>query len=206
MFRLKFTVLLPIVPIGAASTTAGFLMHKAENFPLSPTGGSIWLWLWVPLLLASIMVVGGTLAGYRGDSPHLFLLTIPFIVLVGVGLSWMVRRRHIRLNNRELQITATLYTRKVAVEAIDLSQARVVSLDEHTHLKPRLKTTGFSVPGFHAGYFRLRNLTKAFCLITDRTRVLSLPLRDGGLILLSPEQPRALLDRLRELADIPGRR
>jgi len=181
-------------------------MQKLEDFPLSPTSRSTWLWLWVPLLFSGVVLMGGLLSGYRGSVLHIPLLAIPSIVLVGVGLSWMVRRRHIRLDNRELQITATLYKRKVAVEAIDLAQARVVSLDEHTHLKPRFKTNGFSVPGFHAGHFRLRNLTKAFCLITDRTRVLSLPLRDGGLILLSPEKPRVLLERLRELADIPGRR
>jgi hypothetical protein len=181
-------------------------MHKPENFPLSPTGGSIWLWLWVPLLLASTVVISGVLSGYRGSFPPMFLLTIPFIALVGAGMSWAVHRRHIRLNNRELRIIATFYTRKVAVEAIDLARARVMSLDEHTEFKPRFKTNGFSVPGFHAGHFRLRNLSKAFCLITDRTRVLSLPLRDGGLILLSPEKPHILLDRLRELADFPRHR
>lgn len=181
-------------------------MQKTENFPLSPVGRSFWLWLWIPLLLASAVVVGGTLSGYRGSAAYMFLLTIPFLALAGAGLSLIVRRRHIRLNNRELRITATLYTRKVTVEAIDLARARVMSLDEHTELKPRFKTNGFSVPGFHAGHFRLRNLSKAFCLITDPTQVLSLPLRDGGLILLSPEKPRVLLDRLRELADIPGRR
>lgn len=181
-------------------------MQKHEDFPLSPPDNSIWLWLWIPLLLSGAVIIGGLQSGYQGSVLHIPLLAIPSIVLIGAGLSWMMRRRHIRLDNRELQITATLYTRKVAVEAIDLAQARVLNLDERTDLNPRFKTNGFSVPGFHAGYFRLRNLTKAFCLITDRTRVLSLPLRDGGLILLSPEKPRVLLDRLRELADIPRHR
>jgi hypothetical protein len=181
-------------------------MHKQEDFPLSPPDKSTWLWLWVPLLFSGAVIIGGLQSGYQGSVLHIPLLAVPSIVLIGAGLSWMVRRQHIRLDNRELRITATLYTRKVAVEAIDLAQSRVLSLDEHIDLKPRLKTNGFSLPGFHAGYFRLRNLTKAFCLITDRTRVLSLPLRDGGLILLSPEKPRALLDRLRELADTPHHR
>jgi hypothetical protein len=181
-------------------------MHKPEDFPLPPPAQSSWLWLWIPLLISGLVLIGGLLSGNRGSDLHLLLWVVPAIALVGAGLGWMVRRRRIRLDNRELQITATLYTRKVAVEALDLAQARVVSLDEHTELKPRLKTNGFSVPGFHAGHFRLRNLSKAFCLITDRNRVLSLPLRDGGLILLSPAQPRVLLERLRELADIPRRR
>lgn len=181
-------------------------MRKSEDFPLAPIGRSAWLWLWIPLLLASTVVVSGVLSGYRGSALYMFLLTIPFLALAGAGLSLIVRRRRIRLNNRELRITATFYTRKVTVEAIDLACARVMSLDEHTELKPRFKTNGFGVPGFYAGHFRLRNLSKAFCLITDHTQVLSLPLRDGSLVLLSPEKPRVLLDRLRELADIPGRR
>jgi hypothetical protein len=180
-------------------------MHKREDFPLPPPGQSIWLWLWVPLLFSGVVLMAGLLSGYRGSALHL-LPVLPAIALFGAGLSWMVRRRRIRLDNRELQITATLYTRNVAVEAIDLSRARIVSLEEHTELKPHLKTHGFSVPGFHAGHFRLRNLSKAFCLITDRTRVLSLPLRDGGQILLSPEKPHVLLERLRELAEFPRHR
>lgn len=181
-------------------------MQRTEDFPLAPLGQWTGLWLWIPLLFAIAVVIGGVLSGQPGSVPRMFLLTIPFIMLVGLGLGWALGRRRIRLDNRELQIAATLYTRKLAVEAIDLEHARVVSLEEHTDLKPRLKTNGFHLPGFHAGHFRLRNLTKAFCLITDRTRVLALPLRDGGLILLSPEKPRMLLERLRELADIPGRR
>ena len=55
------------------------------------------------------------------------------------------------------------------------------------------------MPGFHAGRFRLREkFGKAFCLLTDRHRVLWLPLRDGkDQLLLSLEQPQALLDALK---------
>jgi len=56
-----------------------------------------------------------------------------------------------------------------------------------------------SMPGFHAGHFRLRgDFGKAFCLLTQRDRVLWLPLRDGKQqFLLSLERPQALLDALR---------
>ncbi len=69
-----------------------------------------------------------------------------------------------------------------------------------------LKTNGFSLPGLKAGHFRLRNLGKAFCLVTDRTRVLILPLRNGGMVLLSPARPADVLARLRELATPVPRR
>ena len=80
-----------------------------------------------------------------------------------------------------------------------LEQARVVDLDEHHEYRSGFKTNGFDMPGFKSGHFRMRGGGKAFCLLTDRNRVLVLPLRDG-LLLLSPEQPRVLLDDLKRLA------
>ncbi len=84
---------------------------------------------------------------------------------------------------------------------MDLANARIVDLAEHTELRPAFKTNGFGMPGFSAGHFRLRGLRKAFCLLTDRSRTLVLPLRDGTLLLLSPEKPQVLLQQLRQLAD-----
>ncbi|WP_246432223.1 hypothetical protein [Xanthomonas theicola] len=46
----------------------------------------------------------------------------------------------------------------------------------------------------------MRNGARAFCLLTDASRVLALPLRDGRWRLLSPEQPRQLLQDLQRLA------
>lgn len=180
-------------------------MHQSLDFPLAPLRRSSLMWLWLPLALVIGVLIAVAMAQPQTGRSGLFV-TVPFVMLVGLALNWALRRRSIRLDNRQLQITATLYKRILAVEQIDLQRARVLSLEEHTELRPRLKTNGFSLPGFYAGHFRLGNLTKAFCLITDRTRVLSLPLHDGGQVLLSPEKPGALLDRLRELADARGHR
>ena len=128
-------------------------------------------------------------------------LLLLFLLVLGGALTWLHGRRHIAVQGRELQVTATLYRKRVAVDALDLASARIVDLAEHTELRPLLKTSGFSMPGFAAGHFRLRDLRKVFCLLTDRSRVLVLPLRDGTLLLLSPEKPQALLQQLQELAD-----
>jgi hypothetical protein len=174
-------------------------MHKTQQFPVAPLHPYALWWLWVPMLLAIAGVLVAMTMQARPPAPGVWG-TIPFVLLVGTGLGWAAQRRRITLDNRELQVAATLYTRKLALEALDLGKARVVSLEEHTDLKPAIKTNGFSLPGLKAGHFRLRNLSKAFCLVTDPTRVLVLPLRNGGLLLLSPERPQDLLLRLRELA------
>lgn len=69
---------------------------------------------------------------------------------------------------------------------------RVVNLDEHTELKPVIRTWGIGMPGLASGWFRLRNGAKAFCVVTDRERVTVLRADDGLWILLSLADPSPL--------------
>lgn len=180
-------------------------MQHPQNFPVAPLPAHAIWWLWLPLLLA--MGVGiAALLMEPGTPPVVTWMMVPLVLLIGTVLALATRRRMIVLDNRELQVRATFYTKKLPVESIDLDRARVLSLEEHTDLSPMLKTNGFGLPGFKAGHFRLRNLTKAFCLVTDRRRVLILPLREGSMVLLSPARPADLLARLRELATPPSHR
>ena len=125
-----------------------------------------------------------------------FLPGLHNIALMLAALA-LLKRRRIALEDGVLVVAATLYTRKTAVTALDLAQARIASLDEHTEFRTGMKTNGYALPGFQAGHFRLRNRAKAFCLLTTQQRVLILPQRDGAFLLLSPERPQALLDALR---------
>ena len=173
-------------------------MQQPQDIPVAPVPTHANWWLWLPLVLA----IGAAAAAMTLESdtppPLAAWLTLPFVLLVGGVLAMAMRRRAIVLDNRELQVRATFYTKRFAIETIDLDKARVVSLDEHTELSPTLKTNGFSLPGFKAGHFRLRNLGKAFCLVTDRQRVLWLPRREGSAqLLLSIEQPQLLLEALK---------
>lgn len=122
------------------------------------------------------------------------------VIAVAAGASAVgLKRKRVLLEGDRLQVVAGLFSHSVAAAAIDLDRARIVDLDERTELRPAIKIFGMSLPGYHAGHFRLRQkLGKAFCLVTDRRRVLWLPLRDGKQqLLLSLEHPQALLDALR---------
>lgn len=178
-------------------------MHR--EFAVTPPGRAALIGIWLPTVVATAVVIGASIAQSQHTSPRALLMALPILVLVSLGIAWAARRRRIVLENRELEITAALYRKRVSVEALDLDRARVLNLHEHTDLRPVVKTNGFNLPGFAAGHYRMRNLSKAFCLVTDRTRVLALPQRDGAMILLSAEKPRELLDALQELA-APGYR
>ncbi len=120
-------------------------------------------------------------------------------VLVGTTalLAWAFRRRRVVFDGEVLAVTAALFRRRVARDAIDLPRARVVDLAEHTELRPRWKAFGMGLPGYRAGWYFLAGRARGFCLVTDTRGVLWLPLRDGGALLLSLERPQALLDALR---------
>ena len=167
-----------------------------QSFAVSPPS---------PLAWASLVLLGGVLPlgvlcvlwlerpPLQGV-PHA-LVAIPLVVAL---LLLAMRRRAVTLRDGLLEVRAALYRKRVAATELDLAQARIVDLDERTDLRPWLKSNGMSMPGYHAGHFRLRGgHGKAFCLLTDRRRVLWLPLRDGGQLLLSLERPQALLDALR---------
>lgn len=121
-------------------------------------------------------------------------------ILLMLAALWL-RRRSITLQDGVLEIRAAMYRKRVPIGEMDLAAARSVNLEEHTELRPWMKTNAMSLPGFSAGHYRMREqLGKAFCLLTDPRRVLLLPLRDGSRLLLSLERPQTLLETLRAQA------
>lgn len=154
------------------------------------------------LLLPAVAVVAMLFSEGKAPDPQAAIgTTFALFVMaaVSIGCAMSLKRRRVQLEGQVLQVVAGLFSHRVPVDSIDLERARIVDLDEHTELRPAIKTFGMSLPGYHAGHFRLRQkLGKAFCLVTDRRRVLWLPLRDGKQqLLLSLEHPQALLDALR---------
>lgn len=173
-----------------------------EEFPLAPLPRSAWVLLvvvWVVLMLLAYLVPQHQQAA---SNPVPWWLVIPFATALPVVGPWiMLLHRHVSIDGDQLVVAAALvFKRKVAISELALDRARVLDLDEHIEFKPMLQLGGLGWPGFRAGHYLLRNRSRAFCLLTARAKVLLLPQHDGKWILLSPENPQALLSRLRELA------
>ena len=147
--------------------------------------------------------------GHKAQHTPILSITLAsagmIFVAVYVLLFWAVQRRRIVLVDGVLDITATFYRRRLPLAALDLDKAQVLDLDAHREWRPFLKTNGMGLPGLRAGWYRSRNFTRMFCLLTTWNRVLVLPERAGGTILLSAEQPQQLLQALRETADASRR-
>lgn len=164
------------------------------------------------VLLPELLVVVIVIALFRQHAPAVLqpslfvhrMIALPIVLIIAClvpALFWAARRRSISLADGVLEVVATFYRRQWLSTDFKLAEARVVSLDEHREWRPFIKTNGFGMPGLSAGWFRSRKWVSLFCLITDRQRVLLLPLRTGGAVLLSAENPAALLDALRAADD-----
>jgi len=180
---------------------------ETKAFNVAKPTSSLLLWLWAPMLL--VLSIDPLIRVFAGKQPFQATFTSwggwLVLSLVGAALTLAYRRRELRVEPRQLTIAATLYTRRVPVGSMWLDRARVVSFAENPDFKPGMKSNGFQFPGFRAGNFHMKGGGKAFCLITDDSRVLVIPLRDGNSVLVSPEQPRTLLDELKRLADSGAR-
>ena len=171
----------------------------ARAFKVTPPPAHAMAWL---VALGGVLPLGVLAAFWLSGPPARMQGVLPAAIGVPAVLALLLlamRRRAVELGDGLLEVRAALFRQRVAVARLDLERARVVDLAERTELRPIIKTGGMSVPGFHAGRFRLREkFARAFCLLTDRHRVLWLPLRDGkDQLLLSLEQPQALLDALK---------
>lgn len=153
------------------------------------------------------LLVGVVAIGFAArEQPMVWLAAIAMTVLVVGMTAGLVRRRQVVLEGDLLTIAGGVNTARVRIADLDIAAARVVNLADDAALKPGLKTFGTAMPGYQAGHFRLRNRSRAFVLLTDRTKVLALPERSGRMLLLSLERPQALLDALRTMAEAGARR
>jgi hypothetical protein len=123
------------------------------------------------------------------------------MLAVALFLFACMRRRKVSLEDGMLVVRATLYTLRISAKELDLGGARIMDLREHREYLPMIKSNGFGLPGFWAGYFRSKRFGKQFVLLTDRSRVLLLPQHSGRHILLSLEHPEALLKILKAEQD-----
>ncbi len=175
----------------AAPTSRDYRVATPGRLPL--------LGLWLPLLLAAGLVAAvGLSSPDRGHRLHWATLVV--LPATGTVLSLFYLRRGIRLQGRTLLVRSSMFAARTDIAQIDLAHARVLDLAEHGEYAPTRKSIAYALPGFKSGYFRMRNGQRAFCLVTDASRVLALPVRDGRWLLLSPEQPRQLLQDLQRLA------
>lgn len=158
-----------------------------ESLQLIAPGARPRLWMFGLSVLLPVGITAGALAWAAAEAgpprliadsmPITIPITIPITMAVTAGgialitlVVWKVldramRRHRLTLADGRLKIATSFYLIDMGIAELQLDQARVIDLNERTEYKPRWKTNGYSVPGFHSGHYRLRNRDKAFVAI-----------------------------------------
>lgn len=121
-----------------------------------------------------------------------------FASIAYMGFSSMGSR--FEISDRALRISNTFYGRSIPLSAIDTDSVAVVNMKSDGAYKPTLRTNGIGMPGYAAGWFRLRGKGKALLFVTDRENVVYLPTSEGYSLLLSVDRPREFMEALRSAA------
>lgn len=132
----------------------------------------------------------------RAQLPGLLLMLALLALALG-GILFALRRHALILTDTQLIVRAGFYGRAIPRASLRPDSAFEGSLGERNEFAPRWRTNGIGLPGFRAGWFRLRNGDKALVFLTDPFHVTYLPTAAGYVLLVSTH---ALLAALREPA------
>jgi hypothetical protein len=134
-------------------------------------------------------------------SKSLWFFAIIGLILVGALLmmgwvAWSMRHATFTVSNEGLRLQGDLYGRLIPLKSLKLDEAVVTNLNTDRDHQPKWRTMGTGLPGYAAGWFKLRNGTKALLYVTDRTHVARIPTTEGYTVMLSVADPTALIEAL----------
>lgn len=139
-----------------------------------------------------------------GPRPLWILVPVCLVVLVAfapLAAAWYgSQHASVEVSPAGLRLRGDVYARLIPSAHLDAGAARVVDLRAVPEYQPTRRTLGTALPGYAAGWFRLRNGEKALLFLTDRSNVVYVPTRDGYAVLLSPARPHELVRALQALA------
>lgn len=139
-------------------------------------------------------------------SDRIYWFIIPvFVILTGVmaimGITALgAKTSQVILSDTELRIRGDMYGRSIPIGRLEIDRARVVDLRGEPSLQPVSRRLGTGIPGYSAGWFRLRNGDRALVYLTRPGPVAYVPVRDGYVLLLTLREPEAMIADLKRRA------
>ena len=148
-----------------------------QTFPIAPASFRA-LWLLLPVVLIPLLIVAAVVTkSLRG-----------------------MRGARFDVSDQGLRLSGDFYGRTIPVSDLRGGAARRVDVGAESEFRPRWRTLGTGMPGYSAGWFRLRNGEKALLYLTDRTKAVYIPTRLDYSVLVSPDDPEAFLSAIRSVA------
>lgn len=147
-----------------------------EIFPMIPPASNGAMWI---MAVATMLMLG--------------------LALLFAYLAFAVGKASFEVSPEGLRLRGDLYGRLIPARALLVEQAQIINLHNDPAHQLNRRTVGTSLPGHQAGWFRLNNGEKCLVYLTDCSRVVYLPTREGYSVMLSTSQPEALIAALKQV-------
>ena len=133
----------------------------------------------------------------------LWFIAVICIVIGAVFLAlaytaYSSRNSRVEIDHGSIRLVGDFWGREIPFASLKLSEARILDLRCNTQFAPKWRTFGTGLPGYAAGWFKLRNGEKALLYLTRRTEVAYLPTSEGYSVMLSVENPHAFIETLED--------
>jgi len=130
------------------------------------------------------------------------IVTIPLLIAVFVlfGSLTGMKRSKFEVSPAGLRLSGDLYGRLISVADLRGGSARRVDIGSGSDFQPTRRTWGTGLPGYRAGWFRLRNGEKALLYVTDPAKAVYVPTRLDFVVMVSPDDADGFLSAIRSVA------
>jgi len=129
------------------------------------------------------------------------LVIFTALMVFFVWSAWSTRHSRVDIAAAGIRLVGDLWGRRIPFEKLHVDQARRINLHQEQDYALRSRTMGTGLPGYAAGWFRLRNGEKALVYVTRQDDVVHIPTTEGYSLLLSVDAPERFLARLRDAAE-----
>ena len=154
-------------------------MVKMEKvFGIFPASSGTYTFIWVLGVVIALILIG----------------------VIGLFISFGFQARHasFTVTDQGLRIGPGMYGRFIPRDDVVKDGVRVVNLNIETDYQPKWRTNGAGLPGYAAGWFKLRNKEKALVFLTDRSRVVYIPTKNNYAVLLSVREAEELAGAIQQ--------
>jgi hypothetical protein len=127
------------------------------------------------------------------------LFVISTLVLFAY-IGYSARHTKFIISSEGLRIAGTLYSRMIPKDQILFEKVKAIDLNTTPELRPTWRTNGIGLPGYGAGWFKLKNKEKALLFVTDKSKVVYIPTNKGYSALLTVADGDKFIDSLRKIA------
>jgi hypothetical protein len=169
------------------------------KYSIIPASSGVFIFLWgFGIFIAIIFLVTLNESDYHTTSVAITSVICLGLIALFVSFGYQARHASFTLTVQGLRIGPGIYGRTIPWGKIDISGVRVINLDIEKEYQPSWRMNGAGLPGYSAGWFKLRNKEKALLFITDRSRIVYIPTTEKYSVLLSVRESEAFAGALRK--------